>query len=132
MIRTLATITCNGQPLAIENCTRFRTWKCGRHCALFGELKDGQCASCGLREPILTDLPSTRRGLGDVVAMAVTILFLGRSDLAERLAARIEGLFRRRPAPDPAPGKPGVRKPCGCKQRQAALNRAIPFQRNAH
>jgi len=72
------------------------------------------------------------RGAGDAVRSLVRILFLGRLDIAERLAARIGGLFRRRPAPHPAPGKPGVGKPCGCKQRQAALNRAIPFNRHAH
>ena len=133
MIRTLATITCNGQPLAVENCANFRTWKCDRHCTVFGRLNDTQCASCGLREPILTDSPSTGRGMGDAVAALVTILFLGRVDVAERLAARIGSMFSRRRAQAPAPGNPGVSGGCGCKQRQAALNRAIPFgNRHAH
>lgn len=134
MIRTLATITCNGQPLAVENCANFRTWKCGKHCTVFGKLNDSQCASCGLREPILTDSPSARRGAGDAVAALVTILFLGRVDIAERLAARVQALWSRRRNQPSAPGYSGVpARGCGCKQRQEALNRAIPFgNRHAH
>jgi hypothetical protein len=68
------------------------------------------------------------RGLGDLAELCVWALFLGRLDIARRLAGWVEGRIpsRRRP-------EPGQRKGCGCKARKDALNRAIPFrQRHAH
>lgn len=135
MIRTIAVITCNGKPMALENCAHVRLSQCKATCAIFGTIAEGQCASCGLRQPILSDSPHRMRGLGDLVAAAVTLLFLGRSHIAYRIAGRVEGWLgiRREAAAAPdAPRKPRAARGCGCKARQAALNRAIPFRRNAH
>lgn len=67
------------------------------------------------------------RGAGDAVRALVRVAFLGRLDVAERLAARVEALLRRRSDPVPAPGNAGAKRPCGCKARQQALNRHLPL-----
>lgn len=68
------------------------------------------------------------RGAGDAVRAVVRVLFLGRIDIAERLAARAEALLSRRRISASAPDYSGVpSRGCGCKQRQAALNRVLRF-----
>ena len=85
-----------------------------------GRPSPGVCRQC----------PSYRgpwRGAGDAVRALVRILFLGRTDLAERLAGRVEALWRR-PREDVSVRLPTTpRRPCGCKARQRALNRHLPF-----
>ena len=85
-----------------------------------GRPSPGVCRQC----------PSYRgpwRGAGDAVRAFVRILFLGRTDLAERLAGRVEALWRR-PREDVSVRLPTTpRRPCGCKARQRALNRYLPF-----
>lgn len=72
------------------------------------------------------------RGAGDAVRAIVRVLFLGRTDMAERLAARIGRLRTPRGISASLPVIPGVSGGCGCAQRQQALNRAIPFKRHAN
>ena len=85
-----------------------------------GRPSPGVCRQC----------PSYRgpwRGAGDAVRSLVRILFLGRTDIAERLAGRVEALWRR-PREDVSVRLPTTpRRPCGCKARQRALNRYLPF-----
>jgi len=98
-----------------------RHWDNGCRLGLYGgRPSPGVCRQC----------PSYRgrwRGAGDAVRSLARVLFLGRLDIAERLAGRVEALWsRRRPeAPVTLPTTP--RRPCGCKARQQALNRALPF-----
>ena len=98
-----------------------RHWDNGCALGLYGgRPSPGVCRQC----------PSYRgrwRGAGDAVRSLVRILFLGRLDIAERLAGRVEALCsrRRREVSVSLPTTP--RRPCGCKARQQALNRALPF-----
>lgn len=61
------------------------------------------------------------RGLGDAVAACVWVACLGRPDIAARLLARAQSLMRGHPVKD---------KPCGCKLRQARLNRFLSFTKD--
>ena len=85
-----------------------------------GKPSPGVCRQC----PSYSGPP---RGLGDVVRACVRVAFLGRLDIAERLAGRVEALWGRRRNQAPTPAIPGAKRPCGCKARQQALNRALPF-----
>jgi hypothetical protein len=98
-----------------------RHWRNGCTLGLYGgRPSPGVCRQC----------PSYRgpwRGAGDAVRALVRILFLGRTDIAERLAGRVEALWRR-PREDVSVRLPTTpRRPCGCKGRQQALNRYLPF-----
>jgi len=128
----IITLHCNGQPVPLVNCARYRVEACAVRCTKFGSVDLGRCSSCAMRTPIVRPDRAVWRGAGDAVRSLVRVLFLGRLDLAERLAARVEGLFARPQPKAPAPENPGARKPCGCKSRQQALNRAIPFRTNGH
>lgn len=124
-------MSCNGVPLRLHNCTRMRVDACALRCTLLGPVTDSQCAACPIRTPVMSMGKARRRrirGIGDLAELCAWALFLGRLDIAHRLAGWVEGLMpsRRRP-------QAGQRKGCGCKARKAALNRAIPFtQRHAH
>ena len=85
-----------------------------------GRPSPGVCRQCpSYRGPL--------RGAGDAVRSLVRILFLGRTDIAERLAGRVEALWRR-PREDVSVRLPTTpRRPCGCKGRQQRLNRLLPF-----
>ena len=92
-----------------------------------GRPSPGVCRRC----------PSYRgpwRGLGDAVRACIRVAFLGRLDIAERLAARVEALWSRRRIGTSAPAYPGVpARGCGCKARQQRLNALLPFrERHAH
>ena len=85
-----------------------------------GRPSPGVCRQC----------PSYRgpwRGAGDAMRSLIRILFLGRTDIAERLAGRVEALWRPRRRADPVSIPTTPRRPCGCKGRQQALNRLLPF-----
>lgn len=131
-LEVIASISCNGTPISLHNCTRLRIVACQPRCTLFGKVSDSQCRSCPSRDPILVmragRKPAGPRGLGDVVEACIRWAFMGRIDVAHRLAAFVERLLPSRRRPEPEQPKRG----CGCKRRQAALNAAIPFQRNAH
>lgn len=123
-----------GIPLAVINCANFRASAKAQTCALGLSPSVHDCLSCVRRVPLVAlDMPTAPppyrrwRGLGDAVAWLVRVVFLGRVDVAERLAARAQAVFSRRRIVQSAPGKPGVSGGCGCKARQEALNRAIPF-----
>lgn len=128
--------------LPVINCAKFRASGDAVSCMLGMSPSVSACLSCDSRIPLVTvampapiSQPRRRmRGLGDLVAACVRVLFLGRVDIAERLAERVQALWRRRRNQPSAPGYSGVpARGCGCKQRQAALNRAIPFRnRHAH
>ncbi len=129
-------------PLPVINCAKFRASGDVVSCMLGLSPSVSACLSCDSRIPLVTvamPAPMSQprrqmRGLGDLVAACVRVLFLGRADIAERVAARVQALWSRRRNPPSAPGYPGVPvRGCGCKQRQEALNRAIPFgNRHAH
>ena len=115
-----------GIPLAVINCANFRASAKAQTCVLGLSPSVHDCLSCVRRVPLValdmpTETPARRRwrGLGDAVAWLVRVVFLGRVDVAQRIAAKVE-----RKA---TPGKPGGSGGCGCKARQEALNRAIPF-----
>ena len=96
-------------------------WKDGCSLGLYGgRPSPGVCRVC----------PSYRgawRGAGDFVRALARVLFLGRLDLAERLAGRVEALWRhRRTTALPVLGD-AQRRPCGCKARQLRLNALLPF-----
>lgn len=86
-----------------------------------GKPSPGVCRQCAsYRGPL--------RGAGDAVRAIVRVLFVGRTDIAERIAERIESMrkpHRKSPSIPVIPGVPA--RGCGCKRRQDALNRAIPF-----
>ena len=109
----------NGIPLTVINCTRWRAPEGKPTCSVLPNPSVVDCAECAYRKPIVGK--HRLRGLGDLVAAIVRVVCLGRPHVAHRAAQAV------------APGKPGVSGGCGCKQRQAALNRAIPFgNRHAH
>jgi hypothetical protein len=127
-----------GRTLPVVNCTQYRHDGTGMSCAAGLKAGIAECSACPSRAPLVAVKmhadsiaePTARqmRGLGDLVERCIWLLFLGRLDVAQALAARMGRMFgrRRRPAPQ---GKAGG---CGCKARQEALNRAIPFNRHAH
>jgi hypothetical protein len=85
-----------------------------------GRPSSGVCRVC----------PSYRgrwRGMGDVVRTLARILFLGRLDIAERLAGRVEALWSRRREKVSVRLPTTPRRPCGCKGRQQRLNALLPF-----
>jgi hypothetical protein len=118
-------MSCNGTPLRLHNCTRLRVESCALRCTLLGSVSDSQCAACPVRTPIMSMGRADKRrirGLGDLVELCIWALFLGRLDIAQRLASgigRLLGAGRHAQA---------QRKGCGCKARKQALNRAIPFR----
>ncbi len=116
---------CGDMPLTVINCRRWRARDCKATCAARPSGPTVlQCAECPVRLPIVGR--ARLRGMGDLVAWLVFLVFLRRLDIAERVGA---WAARKAPA-SPASGR---RKGCGCKARQEALNRAIPFrQRHAH
>ena len=85
-----------------------------------GRPSPGVCRQC-------SSYSGPPRGLGDAVRACVRVLFLGRLDIAERLAGRVEALWSRRRIGTSAPAYPGAKRPCGCKARQRALNDLLPF-----
>ena len=85
-----------------------------------GRPSPGVCRQC----PSYSGPP---RGFGDLVRACVRVLFLGRLDLAERLAARVEALWSLRSPQTSAPVIPGAKPQCGCKARQRRLNQLLPF-----
>ena len=125
MSSVLTVILCNGKPLQVANCTRWRATDCMSRCTKFGAIDAARCASCSIRRPVMGE--RRMRGLGDLVRACVRVLFLGRIDLAERLAARVEALWSRRRPQASAPVIPGAKRPCGCKSRQQRLNQLLPF-----
>lgn len=126
--------------LQVISCANWRTDGTVQSCAIGLVAGLEQCAQCKSRVPLVAipmdssarmppPVPahSARRrwrGMGDAVAALIRVLFLGRVDIAQRIAAKVERQV--------TPEKPGASGGCGCKQRQAALNRAIPFDRNAN
>ena len=85
-----------------------------------GRPSPGVCRQC----------PSYRgswRGMGDAVRSLARILFLGRLDIAERLAGRVEALWSRRREKVSVTLPTTPRRPCGCKGRQQRLNALLPF-----
>lgn len=98
-----------------------RHYKGGCTLGLYGgKPSPGVCRQC-------SSYSGSWRGAGDAVRAIVRILFLGRVDIAERIAARVESASGKRKDSESAPVIPGVSGGCGCKRRQDALNRAIPF-----
>ena len=124
MSALLTIILCNGKPLHVANCTRWRGTDCSARCTRYGAIDGTRCMSCPVRRPIMDE---RLRGLGDLVRACVRVLFLGRLDIAERLAGRVEALWSRRRNQAPTPAIPGAKRPCGCKARQRALNDLLPF-----
>ena len=104
-----------------------RHYKKGCTLGLYGgKPSPGVCRIC----PSYRGAP---RGLGDLVRACVRVLFLGRLDVAERLAGRVEALWSRRRPQASTPAIPGAGRPCGCKARQQRLNALLPFgERHAH
>jgi hypothetical protein len=103
-------------------------------CALGYQAGIAQCSKCKWRTPLVAISlpiaePQRMRGLGDLIHRLVRILFIGRADLAERLAGRVEALWsrRRREVSVSLPTTP--RRPCGCKGRQQRLNGLLPFRK---
>lgn len=70
--------------------------------------------------------------MGDAVRSIVRIAFLGRTDIAERIAGWVEAHWRERKERGSLPLPIAKERGCGCKARQQALNRAIPFKRHAN
>ena len=98
-----------------------RHWKDGCTLGLYGgRPSPGVCRRC-------TSYRGPWRGAGDAVRSLVRLLFLGRLDIAERLAGRVEALWeaRRRKASVSLPVAQS--RPCGCKARQQRLNDLLPF-----
>ena len=127
MSHLLTIIGCNGKSLRVANCIRWRADGCAARCTKFGTLSQDQCSTCAIRIPVMRSEPASLRGLGDLVHRLIRILFLGRLDIAERLAGRVEALWeaRRRKAPVSLPVAQS--RPCGCKARQQRLNDLLPF-----
>jgi hypothetical protein len=102
-------------------------------CALGYTASIGGCASCKFRTPLVSlvmpePAPQPRiRGFGDLVQATIRVLFLGRLDIAERLAGRVEALWSRRRREASVSLSTTPRRPCGCKARQRALNDLLPF-----
>lgn len=122
----------NGIPLTVINCTRWRAPEGKPTCSVLPNPSVVDCAGCAYRNPIVGR--HRLRGLGDLVAAFVPILTFGHVGTLQRLVAHLRASFSRRRISASAPAYPGVpARGCGCKQRQAALNRAIPFgSRHAH
>lgn len=125
MSSVLTVILCNGKPLTVANCTRWRATDCASRCTKFGPIDATRCASCAMRRPVMGE--HRMRGLGDLVRACVRVLFLGRIDIAERLAGRVEAMWSRRRTETSIPVIPGAKRPCGCKARQRTLNQLLPF-----
>ena len=118
---------CGDRPLTVINCRRWRAVGCRVTCAARPSGPTlAECAECPVRLPIVGK--ARMRGMGDLVAWLAFLLFLRRLDIAERVGAWIWRRRTRQAQPAPQ-GKAGG---CGCKARQEALNRAIPFNRHAH
>ena len=102
-----------------------RHWKDGCTLGLYGgRPSPGVCRRC-------TSYRGPWRGAGDAVRSLVRLMFLGRLDVAERLAGRAEALWEaaRRKGKSHALTVVNAAKPggCGCKARQAKLNALLPF-----
>lgn len=103
-----------------------RHWDNGCRLGLYGGYPSpGVCRQC-------TSYRGPWRGMGDVVRSIVRVAFLGRTDVAERIAGWVERQWRNSKQRGSAPLPIAKEGGCGCKARQQALNRAIPFKRHAH
>jgi len=127
MSHLLTIIGCDGRNLEVANCTRWRAEGCSARCTALGGISPGQCARCSIRRPIMGQAKRLMRGAGDLVQAIVRILFLGRLDIAERLAGRVEALWSRRRREVSVSLPTTSRHPCGCKARQQRLNALLPF-----
>jgi hypothetical protein len=126
-----------GGLLHVVNCAHYRNDGTAMSCAIGLPAGLSRCMACADRQPLIAitlggaavqqQAPQRMRGIGDAVERIVRVAFLGRLDIAHRLAAWVESLVPSRRRPEPA-----KRKGCGCKARKDALNRAIPFKTNAH
>lgn len=119
--------------LAVVNCGSYRTDGQQMSCALGYEAGIDRCSRCKWRTPLVSiglpvPKPERMRGLGDLIHRIVGILFLGRVDIAERLAGHVEALCRLRRRRDPVALPDAPRRPCGCNSRREALNSALPFK----
>ena len=85
-----------------------------------GKPSPGVCRQCA-------SYRGSWRGAGDAVRAIVRVLFVGRTDIAERIAERIESMRKPHRKSPSIPVIRGVSGGCGCKRRQDAMNRAIPF-----
>ena len=129
MSALLTIILCNGKPLQVANCTRWRATDCAPRCTRYGAIDGTRCQSCPIRRPVMGE---PMRGLGDLVAACIRVAFLGRLDIAERLAGRVRALCSRRRIDTSTPAYPGVSGGCGCKARQQRLNQLLPFKSHAN
>ena len=103
-----------------------RHYKDGCTLGLYGgRPSPGVCRRC-------TSYRGPWRGAGDAVRSLVRLLFLGRLDVAERLAARAEAIWARVRARRDTPGNPGASGGCGCKARQQKLNDLLPLRSHAN
>ena len=102
-----------------------RHWKDGCTLGLYGgRPSPGVCRRC-------TSYRGPWRGAGDAVRSLVRLTFLGRLDIAERLAGRAEALWEaaRDKGRDRALTvlQKAKGRGCGCKARQQRLNDLLPF-----
>lgn len=116
---------CGQIHLTVINCTHWRAPDCSPKCTIRASPSVVDCAQCSVRRPIVGR--ERWRGMGDLLHALIRVVFLGRVDIAERMASRVESLWRKPPQPAPTPGKPGPSGGCGCAARREVLNRAIPF-----
>lgn len=134
-MKLLTFIECNGKEIAVPNCTRWRSDLCDSRCTIFGKVSRERCESCSIRVPVVRLHRNRLRGLGDLVHLAIKAAFLGRTDIAERIAERASRLVGMAPRQDRQPPQDQTqqqdsqqeRKGCGCKARQAKLNALLPF-----
>ena len=102
-----------------------RHWRGGCSLGLYGgRPSPGVCRRC-------SSYQGPWRGAGDAVRSLVRILFLGRLDVAERLAASFEEAWDRARRRKPIRTTGGDGGGCGCKARQRRLNELLPF-RDSH
>ena len=134
-MKLLTFIECNGKEMAVPNCTRWRSDLCDPRCTIFGKVSRQRCESCSIRVPVVRLHRERIRGLGDLVHLAIKVAFLGRTDIAERLAERAGRLVGRAPqqvqkAPQDQAQQQGNQeghKGCGCGARRERLNSLLPF-----
>jgi hypothetical protein len=139
-IPVIGTIHTGLRVISIPNCANFRSGHSDT-CAIGLSPSVQACMSCRKRVPMITisapaPVAGSRRrwrwrGMGDLVASAISIAFLGRTDTAERIAAYIESMWRGRKRVDPVPQQQAKHGGCGCKARQQRLNELLPF-RDSH
>lgn len=132
-VAVLGVLPIGGIALPVINCAHFRADSQRQSCIVGMSPSVAHCVACEYRVPLVTLTPPDPvqmrrcRGMGDLLHAVIRVAFLGRVDIAERMASRVEALWRK-PVPQAAtPGKPGPSGGCGCAARREALNRAIPF-----